>query len=91
MKHVFYVDLRHLQYQTFTNTLFYFMIHNNLVFKENTQYLQNCNILHQIRVQFVEYDFKLQRFIILYQKQKFHNSPKIADFLKNITFSQKSA
>ena len=45
---------------------------------------------HQIRVKFVEYDFKLQKFIILYQKQKFHNSPNIADFLKNITFSPKS-
>ena len=56
------------------------MIHNNLVFNENTWYLQTCNILHQIRVKFVEYDFKLQRFIILYQKQIFHNSPKIADF-----------
>ena len=69
MKPVFYVDLRHLPYQTFTNTLFYFMIHNNSVFKENTEHLQNCNILHQIRVKFVEYDFKLHRFIILYQQE----------------------
>ena len=32
-----------------------------------------------------------KKIIILYQKQKFHNSPKIADFLKNITLSPKSA
>ena len=30
----------------------------------------------------MEYDFELQRFIILYQKQKFHNSPKLADFFE---------
>ena len=68
MKHVFYVDLRHLPYLPFINTLFYLMFHNNLVFKENKKYAQNCNILHKIRVKFVEYDFKLQKFIILYQK-----------------------
>ena len=35
MKYPFYVDLRHLPYQTFKNNLFYLMLHNNLVFKEN--------------------------------------------------------
>ena len=87
MKYVFYVDLRHLPYQTFTNTLFHFMIHNNLVFQRKYTILTNCNILHQIRVKFEEYDFKLQRFIILYQKQKFHRSPKIADFFQKYYIS----
>ena len=32
MKHVFYVDLRHLPYQTLINTLFYLMFHKNLFF-----------------------------------------------------------
>ena len=32
----------------------------------------------------MEYDFKMQTFIILNQKQKFYNSPKIADFLKKM-------
>ena len=82
MKHVFYVNLRHLPYQTFINTLFYLMFHNKSGFKENKSYVQNCDILHQIRVKFVEYDFKLKLFIILYQKQKFHDSPKIADFFE---------
>ena len=38
--------------------------------------------LHQIRVKFVEYDFKFQWFIILYQKQKFHDSQKNCWFFK---------
>ena len=33
----------------------------------------------------------MQIFIILNQIQKFYNSPKIAEFLKNIAFSTKSA
>ena len=46
---------------------------------------------HPIRVKIAEYDFKMQIFIILNQNQKFYNSPKIAEFLKNIAFSTKSA
>ena len=42
------------------------MFHNNLVFKENRKYVQNCDILHQIRFKFVEYDFK--RNFIIHQK-----------------------
>ena len=38
-------------------------------------------------VKFVEYDFKLQWFIILYQKQKFHDSPKIVDFFEKYYIS----
>ena len=33
MKYVFFIDLRHLPYQTFINTLFYLMFYDNLVFK----------------------------------------------------------
>ena len=61
MKHVFYVNLRHLPYQTFINTLFYLVFHNNLVFTKMKECVQNCDILHQIRGKFVEYDFKLQK------------------------------
>ena len=35
MKHVFYVDVRHLPYQTFMNISFYLVLYNILVFKEN--------------------------------------------------------
>ena len=35
MKHVFYVDLRHLPCQTLINILFYLRLYNILVFKEN--------------------------------------------------------
>ena len=38
-----------------------------------------------------EYDFTMQWFIILNKNQKFYNSRKIAEFLKNIAFSPKSA
>ena len=34
MKHVFYVDIRHLPYHTFIYILFYLMLYNILVFKE---------------------------------------------------------
>ena len=40
-------------------------------FMENKLYAQKCYILKQIKVKIMEYDFKLQRFIILYQEQKF--------------------
>ena len=33
----------------------------------------------------------MQWFIILNKNQKFYNSPQIAEFLKNIAFSPKSA
>ena len=56
------------------------MLYNILVFKENKLYIWKYYILHQNRVKFVEYDFKMQRFIIVYKKQKLDNSPKIAYF-----------
>ena len=87
MKHAFYVDVRHLPYQTLINVLFYLKLYNILVFKENKLFEQKCNIWHQIRVKIAEYDYKMQIFIILNQNKKFYNSPKIAEFLKNIAFS----
>ena len=91
MKNVFYVDVRHLPCQTFINILFYLMLYNIFVFKENMYYVQKSYILHQISFKCVEYDFKMQRFIILNQKQKFYNSPKIADFLAILHFLPKNA
>ena len=91
MKHVFFVDVRHLPYQTFINILFYLKLYNILVFKENKKFNQIFYILHQIRVKIAEYDLKMQRFIILNPTQKFYNSPKIDEFWKNIAFSPKSA
>ena len=75
----------------FNKYLSYLKLYNILVFKENKKLEQKCYILHQIRVKIAEYDFKMQKFIILNQNQKFYNSPKIAEFFKNISFSPKSA
>ena len=87
MKHVFYVDVRHLPYQTFMNISFYLVLYNILVFKQKcVRHTKMLYIFHQIRVKCVEYDFQMQRFIILNQ---FYNSPKIADFLKIFNFLSK--
>ena len=61
MKHVFYVDVRHLPYQTFINILFNLMLHNILVFKEN-KHVQKCYFSYQIRIKSLEYNFEMQRF-----------------------------
>ena len=78
MNHFFYVDVRHLLYQTLINRLFYLKLYNILVFKTKKLFEQKCYILHQIRVRITKYDFKMQRFIILNQNQKFCNCGKIA-------------
>ena len=44
-----------------------------------------------MRFKCVEYDFKMQWFIILSQKQKFYNSPKIANFLAILHFLPQNA
>ena len=55
----------YLPYQSFINILFYFILYNISIFKENMKYIQKFYILYQIKIKFVGYDFKLQWFIII--------------------------
>ena len=90
MKHVFYVDVRHLPYQTFIHILCYLMLYNILVFKEISNTYKNVIFYTKTRIKCVEYDFKIQIFIISNHEQTFCNSPKLLKWIADIwIFSQK--